>query len=1114
SGTPIWINVTDNGTNPCLAESVHLYYRIWYNGEWSDIYHRYVPSGTLTEEIHLSGNCTHYLEFYVEDDLGNRYPTCGWHNETFYLDEQPPNTVKTVGTPQCGDGYWVTTNTKISLDAHDLPEQCGVGIREIHYRIAWDENQNNVFEPGEYSSWMTVYSDHVEFNFTEECYHKIEWYAVDKFNHTEETKSQFHRVDDTPPEIIKIVGEPSFTDDNETWWVTTDTEINLSAVDHEEPCAVGLDKIEYRIWYMGNWSDWIEYTGNFTFSEGCTHYLEVKASDCLGNYALDNETFIVHGPSGSLNPPTLLEPVDGAYIGYKPVLRWNQVDGATDYILELDDNIDFLSPLVSTITDETSYDTSWDSLEDNVPYYWHVAARDNNGVPGQWSDTWWFKIDTEPPDDFNINTYGLVSGVIQYNVSDLDASDVEKVVFEIKPTGEPRITFAIDYNPPYSGILDTTEYEDGNYRVYVTAYDYFGHSTPSTPSYDGITIDNTPPDIEITSPSGGTIVSGIVDIEFTGYESDNPIVLIDGNEYVSDGSPYEWDTTMEYDGTHSIQIKDTDEAGNTGYSDPIMVLVDNYDESDPHIWITYPEQGSTQNNRTLEVKIHAYDDMTSWENLDVKLWIPGGGDVPTLWYDVQLDETEDYYVAYIDIYKYQNGAELTLCADATDEAGNYQPAQPVTFTVESTIVWDQWMQNGWNQLILPPDGIACSSLVENVLASIDGCYDWVFYYNPETGLWDNYEYGGGGNSLTEMETGKIYWIHMNNTETRFYTDTNYPYIEITIPDEENMVLNSLNEINGTAHDIETTVTDVSIQIFYEEENTSYYWNGTAWVEEPTDLSCNLETNVYIQHWQYNSSDVEWINGEIFNIIATATDKAGCHAYNITSFLYDNQPPYVEILDPMDGEIKEDMQNINIYAHDWESNVTEVYAQIYDQNTGLYYNGTTWQGNPEWLLCSYEDMDEWTFDTSGIWTNGHNYSITAVAYDIPGNMGGDTNMFTIDRGSPLIIITYPIDGSTINCMLSMIEGNASDNETSVAYVYIQIYDHYGNGSYWNGSGWQKNQVNLTCSYNNILKTWEYNSTLVNWIDMHNYTIYATAVDNAGNIAQDQVFFYFICEEKTA
>ena len=876
--TPIWINITDNGTGPCIVGSVHLHYRYWYNGSWSDWINKSLASGTLVEEIHLLGTCKHYLEFWVEDNLGNRWPpVCGYDNETFYVDDTPPTISKTIHPPNCyhstsctsdltnpgfetgdltgwiiieeadqitvtaadmftspytgtymaklgddnnsgnqpignnmisqefvvtqdtfmfayniftydwfgfdlfaytlktADGvytladysqtawgpvgdtslkttgwrvvaidtsffigeslnftitcggtidpfypiwtyvdcapdtdYYVTTHTNITITAQDIgcitdelltnvsyninntgwieieelpfnllfdnecihtldikavdywgntlyhnetfhvddtppdtektfdgptyddnywlrdndtwviinatdyEEPCAVGVTHMHVELWYASDGFNI----DILLWMLDIYDNdgndfngalgeiqYKFQIMEDCLHEIVWYAVDCLGNKEETNYQQHRVDSTPPEIIKKVGEPSFTKDNKTWWVTTETEINLSAIDHLEPCAVGVDTLEYRIWFQGTWSGWINYTGNFTFERGCTHYLEVKATDYLGNYAIDNETFIVHGPSG---------------------------------------------------------------------------------------------------------------------------------------------------------------------------------------------------------------------------------------------------------------------------------------DSDPNVEIIYPEFGSTQNVKTLEVKINATDDLTDWENLDVYLWIPGGRrDAPDLWYDVYLGDEENEYLADVDIYNYQDGAQITLYSSAVDEDGNVGFAIPVTFTVHSTIVWDQWMQEGWNPMTLPPE-IGCNNSVERILSSISGSYDWIFYDDPEDG-WKSYspDLDPIYVTLTEIQGGKQYWVHITNESgIRYYIGL--PEIEILNP-EDGSTLESLDEINGTAWDSETAIEEVSIQIYYKDEgNTKHYWNDTDWTEDSVYLPCVLE-GVYMQTWSYNSSEVNWIPGETFYVKARATDGFGCPVYDVASF---------------------------------------------------------------------------------------------------------------------------------------------------------------------------------------------------------------------------------------
>jgi len=90
--TPLWMNATDNDTYyPAVSESVHLYYKIWHNGSWSDIVHLHEDYGTVSELLKLEENGIYYIEYYTEDLLQNRNPLIGWSNVTFFVDIIPPS---------------------------------------------------------------------------------------------------------------------------------------------------------------------------------------------------------------------------------------------------------------------------------------------------------------------------------------------------------------------------------------------------------------------------------------------------------------------------------------------------------------------------------------------------------------------------------------------------------------------------------------------------------------------------------------------------------------------------------------------------------------------------------------------------------------------------------------------------------------------------------------------------------------------------------------------------------------------------------------------------------------------------------------------------------------
>jgi len=89
---------------------------------------------------------------------------------------------------------------------------------------------------------------------------------------------------------------------------------------------------------------------------------------------------------------------------------------------------------------------------------------------------------------------------------------------------------------------------------------------------------NKAPRVTITNPQDGATVSGIVTITVTVSDKEDdpdpiPDIYIDG-VYVATANSYDWDTTAYSDGSHTIEARATDSAGNTG-SDSITVTVNN-----------------------------------------------------------------------------------------------------------------------------------------------------------------------------------------------------------------------------------------------------------------------------------------------------------------------------------------------------------------------------------------------------------------------------------------------------------------------------------------------------------------------------------------------------------
>ena len=228
------------------------YYRIWYNGSWSN-WIKYTGNFTL------QGEGKHYLEYYSIDNARNVENVT---NQTHYVDLSPPVTSLSYGSPYYTNGIedWITTSTPITLSTVDYPE-CACGVMVTYYRI----------NGGDWNLYTHP------FTINEECKHTIEFYSVDYLGNEEDHHTVTVNVDSSPPETTLAYGSPYYTNGAEEW-IATSTLIYLNASDLPE-CGCGINHTYYRI----DNGKWIEYTKPFTIGKECSHIIEYYSVDHLGN---------------------------------------------------------------------------------------------------------------------------------------------------------------------------------------------------------------------------------------------------------------------------------------------------------------------------------------------------------------------------------------------------------------------------------------------------------------------------------------------------------------------------------------------------------------------------------------------------------------------------------------------------------------------------------------------------------------------------------------------------------------------------------------------------------------------------------------------------------------
>lgn len=132
-------------------------------------------------------------------------------------DDEPPVTTKEYGTPFYTDGVddWITSNTRIWLNATDYPLGENCGVSHTFYRILKWDGAGWVVEV----NW-TVY--HCFLTIPSECRHKIEFYSVDNCCNQECVKWQEVYVDNTPPcSNLTIENDPDgYVFPYSNFWIT------------------------------------------------------------------------------------------------------------------------------------------------------------------------------------------------------------------------------------------------------------------------------------------------------------------------------------------------------------------------------------------------------------------------------------------------------------------------------------------------------------------------------------------------------------------------------------------------------------------------------------------------------------------------------------------------------------------------------------------------------------------------------------------------------------------------------------------------------------------------------------------------------------------------------
>ena len=238
---------------------------------------------------------------------------------------------------------------------------------------------------------------------------------------------------------------------------------------------------------------------------------------------------------------------------------------------------------------------------------------------------------------------------------------------------------------------NTTTVPSGTYSVQSVATDTGGNTGYSAPIT--VTVDNTPPTTSVLVPSTGADLHGTsATLDATAAASYGVGIskvqfVITGGSYNKSvigtsvltpyGYIYQWNTTTVPGGTYSLQSLATDGAGNTAYSSPISVTVDN---TPPTTSVLIPSTGAILHgtSATLDATAAASYGVGITK---VQFVITGGS------YNQSVVGTS-VLTPYGYIYQWNTttvpSGTYTLQSLATDGAGNTAYSPGISVTVDNT----------------------------------------------------------------------------------------------------------------------------------------------------------------------------------------------------------------------------------------------------------------------------------------------------------------------------------------------------------------------------------------------------------------------------------------------
>jgi subtilisin family serine protease len=515
------------------------------------------------------------------------------------------------------------------------------------------------------------------------------------------------------------------------------------------------------------------------------------------------------------------------------------------------------------------------------------------------------------------------------------------------PSGVTRVEFyagtrliGTDTTSPYAWTWNTSVEPTGDYTLTTRAYDIWGNVGTSEPVPVTVARDTTPPQVSLTSPAGGAVLSGAISVTATATDAYmvTRVEFYDGTTLLGTDTtaPYSvsWNTRNSTNGSHSLTAVAVDDDGNAGTSAAVVVTLDN-DFTAPVTSITSPSSGATLIG-TVVVYTTASDakGVTRTElYAGTRLLGTSYSASSTFYWDTLAEPTGEYI----------------LTAKAYDAVGNVGTSEPVAVTVaRDTAPPSVTITSPTAGATVEGSSSIFASAADNTRVNkveffVDGSLVGTSTHNYAAS-WNTRSVANGSHTLTakahdiygNVGTSPAVVVMVNN-------DVTAPSVSVTSPAEGATLLGTIT-LTASASD------DRAVS------RVAFYVDGQLlWSDYSSPYS-----------YSWNSRSVP--NGA-HTVSAKAYDAAGNVGTTVNSFTVNNDltPPETSILSPTQGATVSGVVPIQADATDGHG-VTRV---------EFYMNGTR-------IAQLTAPPYVYSWDTHSV-PNG-SYTLTTKAYDAVGQSG--------------------------------------------------------------------------------------------------------------------------------